>query len=245
MKKSYKFQDIIIYQDGQTGELLLATTESKEPYREDSFIRDGRKMRYAVSAFSGGYSVRFLNPEDENRWTKFSKKSVTERLLGITLDDEQELSIEELKALEMSLNFAQNQSYEGADVVLQDGVGSFNVMKKGDLLFMVADGSGYMWREINGRYSVITPKEDSSDSTSETSILVTLKGTAIGHKASTAMVHIGIGDLTTYGDFGVFPDRSYYLDAAEYPRFTIEAYKNMLALKMQNESENGKSGKGE
>ena len=201
-------------------------------------------MRYVVSACSVGCSTSYLDPEDMYRWHRYSKKSLTERLLGVSFEDEQEFSLEELMALETNLNLAQQQAYNGAFAVQEDGTGEFDCMKKGDLLFATSNNRGYLLTEQNGNYSLIL-NMSRGGSISDTKTIITSTGIKSTSKPEPTIATISLTEKSG-NPYGVFPDRSYYMDADPYNRYTAVAYKRLYELKKQKESgSSNPSGMGE
>ena len=244
MKQTYKFDDLSLYFDTKTGEIFVTISDVKPDYVEDYFVRDARTMDYTVEACSVACVTTYKNLEDQGRWVKISKLSATERLLGTSFDKDQTFTMDELKALELSLNLAHKQAYTMAFVTTEDGAGDFDCIKKDDLLFAVVNEDGYMFREANGEYRFILTKKDDG-SMSDTKIVITPKGTKTTTDREPVMHDISLGERY-YNPYGVFPNRDVYLDTMEYPGFSVEAYRKFLELKKQKEAEGSNpSGMGE
>ncbi len=207
----YKFKDLAVYRDLRTDQLRLAVISKKDSYREALFVADERVRPFIA----------------EDIWKKYQINSVMERLLGLSFDYNQEFSIENLQALELGLNAALCRSFLASLVVTEDGTGVFECMKKGDLLFEPLYQStllGHLFTERNGKYS-IAPRVPRSI-ISQTGVKSTIE----------EFPRLAIASLIKgQSPYGVFPDRSMYLDEDECPWFTLEAYNSFLAKQKKTE----------
>lgn len=225
----YKFKDLGVYRDLQTDQLRLAVISKKGSHQEALFITEGRVMPFVTTLFSMGVHTKYLEIEDEHKWMRYQRNSVMERLLGISFDDDKVFQIEDLQALESALNYALGHSYVRSYEVLEDGTGAFDCMKMGDLIFQTRYKDYHedpIYTEKNGKYSII--------SRVYRSII-----TPTGVQSTKENLPNLLGVSTTRGDspYGVFPDRSKYLDAAECPYFTLEAYNKFLEKKKEAETD--------
>lgn len=241
MEKKYKFEDIRVRFNNETGEFYITIRNGyNKPTRTSSetFIRDNKIIKYIVHACSVGVSYEYLNQEDSKNWYLFSRDSVFERLLGHEVADSEEFTLDELKAIEAFINIEHKKSFNTAFVVQEDGKDEFSELKKGDLLFAREDDNhSITMEEMNEKYCLIYNGDHFSIISSSHPFHATISTDEWTPKLERIYVSSDFGD-----EFSVFPNRSHYLDADEYGRFSRFAYINFAKLKKQKEAQNQGTG---